>query len=193
MISQFKPVSVTTVTSLQTVNRIRFRRFRAHSNMRTICQLACGKGTGVAVVFLFFGLLGGCSRDDSYLHGTWRSDRQATVDAALQRDPRWAKVPLSKFERFTNMFGDMTITYSNRIMIVCDHSSTYALRYKIVRRSPNKVVLRVDEGMDKGRDIHLRFVDQCAAYWVDLGPLGSGLEERFDRVKLITNSERVTH
>ena len=40
--------------------------------------------------FIFvLALVAGCSRDDARLQGTWRSNRNATVAAAFQRDPRW--------------------------------------------------------------------------------------------------------
>ena len=64
-------------------------------------------------LFIFVvALVAGCARDDARLQGTWRSNREATVAAAFQRDPRWTNAAPEKVERFGDMFGHMTITYS---------------------------------------------------------------------------------
>jgi hypothetical protein len=131
----------------------------------------------VLVVFV------GCARDDARLHGTWRSNRDATVAAAFKRDPRWTNAPPQKVERFRDMFGHMTVTYSNRVGTAHFHDKTYSFRYRVVRQGPDYAVMRDDAPMDMGRDIRIRFEDGNASYWIDTGPLGFGLEERFDKIQ----------
>jgi hypothetical protein len=125
----------------------------------------------------------GCAHDDARLHGTWRSNRDATVAAAFKRDPRWTNAPPEKVERFRDMFGHMTVTYSNNTGWVQYKNETYSFKYRIVRRGADYVVMRDDTELDKGRDIRMRFDNAGASYWIDTGPLGRGLEERFDKLQ----------
>jgi len=131
---------------------------------------------------LFLALVAGCSRDDSRLQGTWRSNRDATVAAAFQRDPRWTNATPEKVERFRDMFGHMTITYSKGTMTSDYRGEAGSFLYRVLERGSNFVVIRSDAPLDKDRDIRIRFADGDS-YWIDTGPLGNGLEERFDRVK----------
>ena len=57
------------------------------------------------------------------------------------------------------------------------------MHYRVVARGPDYVVVHDDSPMDTGRDIRLRFENGDASYWLDTGPLGFGLEERFDKVQ----------
>jgi len=140
-------------------------------------------------------LFAGCARDDVRLQGTWHSDREATVTAAFQRDPWWKNVPPHRLALFRDMFGHLTITYSKGIMYVYlpvtlkngtiqadNRSQVRSQPYRVVKKGPDYVVIRCDDIMDKGRDIRIRFVDGNAGYWIDMGPLGHGLEEKFDRI-----------
>jgi len=137
----------------------------------------------IALVILSMGLLAGCTRGDTRLLGQWRSNRDATVAAALQQDPRWRQLPPEKFERFRDMFGDMTLTYSDGMVTTIYHGKQDSFRYRVVSRGSDFVVIRTETPlMDKDRDIRIRFVDGGASYWVDTGPLGNDLQERFDRV-----------
>ena len=134
--------------------------------------------------FLFLlPLLVGCAHNDPRLRGTWQSNQEATVAAAFRRDPRWTNAPPEKVERFRNMFGQMTITYSNGLGLAHFHDSAYSFRYHVVRRGADYVVIRDNAPMDMGREVRIRFVDGDRGYWIDTGPLGFGLEERFDRVQ----------
>jgi hypothetical protein len=133
--------------------------------------------------FIFLLILFGCAHDDPRLHGTWHSNRDATVAAAFQRDPRWTNAPPEKVERFSDVFGHMTITYSNGVQTADYKGDVESFRYRVVKRGPDYVVIRSDATMDKGRDIRIRFVDGDTGYWIDAGPLGFGMEERFDRVQ----------
>jgi hypothetical protein len=136
-----------------------------------------------ALSIIVLALFAGCARDDVRLHGTWRSNRDATVGAAFRRDPRWTNAPPEKVERFREMFGHMTITYSNRVGVAHSGDEAYSFRYHVVSRGPDYIVMRDDAPMDMGRDIRVRFVDGGTGHWIDTGPLGFGLEERFDRVQ----------
>lgn len=127
--------------------------------------------------------LSGCARDDARIRGTWRSNRDATVAAAFQRDPRWTNALPERVERFRDMFGHMTITYSNGVGVAHYHDETYTFRYRVVRRGPDYLIMRDDSPMDMDRDIRVRFENRDASYWIDTGPLGFGLEERFDKIR----------
>ena len=135
-------------------------------------------------LFIFaLALVAGCSRDDVRLQGTWRSNRDATVAVAFQRDPAWSNAAPEKVERFRDMFGHMTITYSKGTMTSDYRGEVRSFPYRILENGSNFVVIHSDAPLDKDRDIRIRFVDGDSGYWIDTGPLGNGLEERFDRVK----------
>jgi len=130
-------------------------------------------------------MLVGCSSGmkDARLHGTWRSNRDATVAAAFERDPRWTNASPEKVERFSDMFGHMTVTYSNGTLTTLYKGEESTLRYRVVASGDDYLVIRTEGSiMEDDRDIRIRFFDQDTAYWIDTGPLGFGLEERFDRV-----------
>jgi hypothetical protein len=131
-------------------------------------------------------LLAGCGKDDIRLHATWRSDRDATVAAAFQRDPRWTNASPEKIARFRDIYGHMTLTYSNGVAISVYRGQTSSFPYRVIRRGPDFVVIRTGRGaVDSDRDIHIQFVDGGAAYWCDSGldPLvGGSTLEKFDRV-----------
>ncbi len=86
-------------------------------------------------------------------------------------------------ERFRDMFGYMTIAYDKGTLTTDYRGQVHSYRYWVVDRGPNFVVIRSDISMYKDHDLRLRFVDGDNAYWIETGGLGSGLEERFDRVK----------
>jgi hypothetical protein len=77
----------------------------------------------------------------------------------------------------------ITVTYSNRVGTAHFHDDIYSFRYRVVRRGADYIVIRDDAPMDMERDIKIRFVDGDRGFWIDTGPLGFGLEERFDRVE----------
>jgi hypothetical protein len=126
-------------------------------------------------------VLSGCatSIDDSRLQGTWRSNREVTLDEAFRRDPRLTNAPPERIQRFKEMFGHLTLTYSNGISTTLWHGKAESARYRVIKRGSNYVVVRPCDGVESGRDIRLRFVDGDRGYWVQT-PLG--FEERFDRV-----------
>jgi hypothetical protein len=134
-------------------------------------------------LIMVLALVAGCSRDDSRLQGTWRSNRDATVAAAFQRDPAWTNAAPGRIERFRDMFGHMTVTYSKGTMTSDYRGEVGSFPYRVVERGSNFVVIRSDAPLDNDRDIRIRFVGGDTGYWIDTGPLGNGLEERFDRVK----------
>ncbi len=88
------------------------------------------------------------------------------------------------------MFGHMTLTYSNGMVTSSFHGKVDSFRYRVVERGSDCLVMRTDTLMDKDRDIRVRFVDGGSGYWVDTGPLGFGLQERFDRVSAETGVQR---
>ena len=128
----------------------------------------------------------GCTTNriqDARLNGTWRSNREATVAAAFEQWPGWTNASPEKLESFRNVFGHMIVTHSNGISRIRWNGDESTLRYRIRDRGEDYVVIRSKGSIiDDGRDIRIRFVENNTAYWVDLGPLGHGLQERFDRV-----------
>ncbi len=133
----------------------------------------------LALVFL---LISGCARDDARLHGTWRSNRDATVAAAFERDPRWKTAPPEKVAGFRELFGRMRVTYSKRTATSDYRGEASRFGYRVVKSGPDFVVIRMDTPHDQERDIRIRFVDGGSSYWIESGSLGNGIEERFDRV-----------
>ncbi len=133
-------------------------------------------------------LLAGCAHDDARLHGTWHSDRDATVAAAFQRDPRWTNATPEEIERFKDLYGHMTLTYSNGVVTSTYRGETSAFPYRVVRRGRDFVVIRLGGGAtDSGRDIRITFVDGGAAYWYEAGTdpfAGASTLEKFDRVEV---------
>ena len=143
-----------------------------------------------SLLILSIGLLAGCSKDDARLQGTWRSNREATVAAAFERDPRWTNAAPEKVERFREIFGQMTLTYSKGVVTSSYRGEVGSFGYRVVERGTNFVVIRTDGGLDEGRDVKMRFVDGDKAYWVEAGPPAEGLQERFDRVTTETGVQK---
>jgi hypothetical protein len=134
-------------------------------------------------LMLLLVLTAGCTRQDARLEGTWHSNRDATVAAAFQRDPRWTNAPAEKVELFRGLFGQMTITYSKGSVRTDCLGVVASFSYRVLESGSNFVVIHSDAPLDKGRDIHIRFVDGDSGFWIDTGPLGGGIEERFNKVK----------
>jgi hypothetical protein len=130
--------------------------------------------TPLILVLVF---VAGCAHDDARLHGTWRSNRDATVAAAFQLDPRRTNAPPERVERFRDLFGHMTITYSNRVATTDFRDKIETFHYRVVSRGNDSVTLRPDGPFG---DYRIRFVDGGGSYWIDSG---FGIEERFDRVQ----------
>ena len=80
------------------------------------------------------------------------------------------------------MFGHMTITYSRGTVTSDLRGEVNSFRYRVLESGSDYVVIRSDAPLVRDTDIRIRFVDDDAGYWIDIGPLGNGLEERFDRV-----------
>lgn len=55
------------------------------------------------------------------------------------------------------------------------------VRYHVVGRGKDFVVICPDEGLEKGDKIRIRFVDNGSGYWTETF-FGAGPEEKFDRV-----------
>jgi len=128
-------------------------------------------------LFIVLFLVAGCAHDDARLHGTWRSNRDATVAAAFERDPQWTNAAPERVARFRDMFGQMTLTYSNRTATSSYRGEVGSFAYRVVKSGPDFVVIRSDTLMDKGRDIRIRFDEGGSSYWIESGPLGNGLLE----------------
>jgi hypothetical protein len=116
-------------------------------------------------------LLDGCAthRDDARLQGTWFLNRSATATISSNLTPRvvW-------------------VTYSHGAEVVQNDEAQYgnwnvSFHYHVVEHGSNYVVIRTTAPVDKGQDIHIRFVDADKGYWIDSGPLGFGIQERFDK------------
>jgi hypothetical protein len=135
-----------------------------------------------ASFILALALVTSCAHDDARLHGTWHSNRDATVSAAFERDPRWTNATPAKIERFKDLFGHMSITYSNGIATTHIQSEVGSFRYKVIESGTNYVIVHFDTVIDQG-DTRITFIDGGAGYWIDTGALGFGMQERFDKVQ----------
>lgn len=125
-------------------------------------------------------LVAGCASDDSRLQGTWRSNRKATVAVAFQRDARWQKATPEQVQGFRDLFGHMTVTYSNRVSTIIFKNETNACHYRVIERGANYVVIRTDSPLQPKQEARLQFIEGDAAYWIH-SPFG--LDERFDKVE----------
>lgn len=135
---------------------------------------------------IIFALLGcsGCGRFDARLNGTWRSNREETVAAAFKRDPRWTNAPPEKVEKFRDLFGHMTVTYSKNHITSNYKGEESSYKYKLVEKGLDYVVIRTP-GITFGNGLtRIRFVDQGHGIWVDSGTM-LGIEtpeEKFERI-----------
>jgi len=136
----------------------------------------------LAPLILVLALIAGCAHDDARLHGTWHSNQNATVAVAFQRDPHWTNAPPEKIERFKDMFGHMTVTYSNGVATSDYRGEVGSFRYRVIEQGTNYVIIHCDTPINWGNS-RITFVDGGTSYWIDTGPLGFGLQERFDKVQ----------
>jgi hypothetical protein len=118
-------------------------------------------------------LLAGCvtHRDDARLQGTWVLNCSATAAASSNLPPH-----------------KVFVTYSHGAEVVKCGEAQYgnwnvAFHYHVVERGSNYIVIRTTAPVDKKRPIHIRFVDEDCGYWIDAGPLGYGIQERFDKLQ----------
>ncbi len=157
-----------------------------------------------AALLFVVALLAGCvtHRDDARLQGTWILNRYASAAATFHQDPLWTNAPPKTVERFRDMTGNMAVTYSHGVETV---NRAVSFHYRVVEQGSNYVVIRsakqIDTNLlfqifkhdhaalravapiDKGQNIRIRFVNEDTMYWIDTGPLGSGIQERFDKLK----------
>jgi hypothetical protein len=116
-------------------------------------------------------LLVGCAthRDDARLQGEWFLNRGATAAASSNLPPRVVWVTYSHGAEFVKddeaQYGDWNVSF----------------HYHVVEHGSNYIVIRTTAPVDKGRDIRIRFVDADRGYWINTGPLGFGIQERFDK------------
>ena len=126
-------------------------------------------------------LLTGCVvRYDARLNGTWHSNREATVAEAVRRDPRWLQAPPEKFERFSDIFGHMTVTYSNDVITSNFKDQLDIGHYRVVECGEDFVVIRIREGIRRDENIRIDFTDNRESYWIDVGLLP--MREKFDKI-----------
>jgi hypothetical protein len=135
------------------------------------------------IVFVLLACFG-CSRYDARLNGTWRSNREESVAAAFKRDPRWTNATPEKVERFRDIFGHMTVTYSKNLVTSNYKGEESILKYRLIEKGKDYVVIQTTgTGFGDGLT-RIRFVDQGRGIWVESGKvLGMETpEEKFDRI-----------
>jgi hypothetical protein len=123
-------------------------------------------------------LVAGCASDDARLHGTWQSNRDETVSAALRLNPALTNLPPERLKQLKDAYGDLTMTYSNGMAIQNFRGKTEIWRYQVIESGADYVVIR--SPMKGIADPRIRFVDDSKGYWV------SGVtkyDERFDKVE----------
>jgi len=128
-------------------------------------------------------LFAGCASDYPRLQGTWISNRDATVANAVERVPGWKQATPERLQRFADMFGHLSVTYSNGVEIADFRGEIETAHYRVVGRGADYVIIQSDAATDKGRDIKIRFVDGDTAYWIHSPFAPSGMDERFDKVQ----------
>ena len=136
------------------------------------------------MIFLL-ALLAGCASDDARLQGTWHFNREATTTAALARVPSWTNLPPGRIEWLKqDLFGHTSVTYSNGMKTwqYEGDPEVFRCRYRVVSQGKDYVVVHSYEPLCMGIDIKIRFVDGGQGYWIDNGPFGFGLQERFNKV-----------
>jgi hypothetical protein len=125
----------------------------------------------------------GCAKSDSRLYGTWRSNRDESVADAFRRDPRWTNAPPEKVERFRDIFGHMTLTYSKGAVTSRYRGEEETLRYTVEDRGDDYVVIRMHGGIQDGESIRIRFVEGGRGYWITSKTImDTELHEKFDRI-----------
>jgi hypothetical protein len=125
--------------------------------------------------------LGGCATVyDARLNGSWRSNREQTVQEAFRRDPRWLRAAPERVERFKDLFGHMTTSYSNNVIVTRFKDKVDTMHYRVVTQGKDFVVIRIREGVFNDTNIRIDFTDDQKGYWID-GVL-SPLREKFDKL-----------
>jgi hypothetical protein len=115
----------------------------------------------------------GCAthKDDARLQGTWTLNRSATAAVTSNLPPRVVWVTYSHGAEFVQndetQYGDWHVSF----------------HYRVVEHGSNYIIIRTTAPVDKGRRFRIRFVDADKGYWIDTGPLGFGIQERFDKLQ----------
>jgi len=123
----------------------------------------------------------GCSTTyDSRLNGSWRSNREETVAEAFRQDPRWLQAPHEKVERFKDLFGNMTVTYSNSVITTSSNGNLDTMHYEVVKLGEDFVVIRTKEGVFRDKNMRIDFAADGGGYWID--NFGILPREKFDKV-----------
>lgn len=121
---------------------------------------------------------------DPRLNGTWKSNREESVADAFRRDPRWTNANPEKVERFQDMFGHMTLTYSEDVVTTQYQGEEATLRYTVEDRGDDFVVIRLHGGFRDGENMRIRFVEGENGYWITTKTImGTELHEKFDKVR----------
>ena len=87
--------------------------------------------------------------DDARLHGTWCSNRDATVAEVFRSDPKWTNAPPEKQARFRAIFGHMTVTFSNNVVTTHYQDNVDSFGYRVVRRGSDYLVIHYDRGLSR--------------------------------------------
>lgn len=122
-----------------------------------------------------------CStRDDARLNGTWVSNREASLAASMERNPRLTNASPARIIELGSLFGHQSVTYSNGVGISHLYGVDETYHYRVIEKGRDYVVLRASETPGESHEIRLRFEKEAKSYWVrtQYGP-----SERFDKVE----------
>lgn len=129
---------------------------------------------------------------DARLLGTWKSNRDLTVEAIRPH----LKLPPEKQEIIFNIFGHLQMTYTKdkiegRLALPDKEPWTFSSTYQILAKTEDTATLRekrVEEGVEKTTEVVLHFVSPDR-YWIRIpqNPTVKELDmsewkEFFDRV-----------
>jgi hypothetical protein len=99
----------------------------------------------------------------------------------FRRDSRWTNAPPERVQKLKDLFGHMSITYSSESIITEFRGEQERVRYSVIERGDDFVVIRIKGGLEDGQSVRIRFVDNARAYWIH-SFAAPNIEEKFDRV-----------
>ena len=121
-----------------------------------------------------------CRSYDPRLNGTWRSNREESIVAAVKIDPAWKYASPAAIERFKDIFGQTTFSYSGN-RVVCHHQGDeIRFRYKLIERGEDYDIIQIMDRFNR----RIGFVDGGRAYW-SYNTNNSGVDipwEKFDKI-----------
>ncbi len=129
-------------------------------------------------ILLALSLVGGCRQGEPRLEGTWRSNREATIE-------RWKSEAILS-ERFISgaegLLGKVTVTYRGGIAEITDGSWREKGKYKVLASDSNSVVIQSFSNVFE-KDVRCTISFVKDGFWVSHDDILAGYVEKFDRIE----------